>query len=97
MSAVRGGLVEPTAYGGGHRTPAQAVADTTTPADGMYRTMGGQPAGSGPGVTSSATVAEMGPADRLLAGTTWDREDVSLALQALSTALLLYWIMTEVA
>jgi hypothetical protein len=60
--------------------------------------MPGQQAGQGPGVTAdvdTAPLGQMGPIDRLLAGTSWTREDVELALQAVSTILLLYWAWVE--
>ncbi|MUW13920.1 hypothetical protein GJ633_04030 [Halorubrum sp. CBA1125] len=53
-----------------------------------------QAAGNGGAVT---TMSESGGIDRLLAGTSWTRADVELALQTASTLLLLYWAVTEVA
>jgi len=38
----------------------------------------------------------MGPIDRLLAGSEWTREDVELLLQFVSTAILIYWVATEI-
>jgi hypothetical protein len=44
----------------------------------------------------TATVGDMNAINRLLAGTAWTQEDVSLGLQMVTTAVLLYWIMMEV-
>lgn len=53
-------------------------------------------AGVGPGVSVTVDTSQMGPVDTLLAGTSWNREDVELVLQTISTLLLLFWAVTEV-
>jgi hypothetical protein len=79
---MSGGLLQPT-DAPGHR-----------PTDRPFHAYG---AGSGgqqvAGTTTSADVSDMNGIDRLLAGTNWEREDVNLALQAVSTLILLYWVM----
>jgi hypothetical protein len=84
---MSGGLWKPTdapgtaPTGRPHTTGGQQVAGTSTTASTGDMT---------------ATVGDMNAINRLLAGTAWSREDVSLGLQMVTTAVLLYWIMTEV-
>jgi hypothetical protein len=97
---MQGGLI-----GGGEEyqvttSDSAAPAPTGVPAlpNGQqpYAPAPTQQAGQGPGVTSSVDIGGMGPIDRLLAGSDWNREDVELVLQTISTLLLLYWAVTEV-
>jgi len=48
------------------------------------------------GTTVSMSVTEMGPFERLLTGTSWDRDELRLALQLFTTILLLLWLIMEV-
>ena len=92
---MQGGLVSTT---GRYRTTT--VGDMGPPAaTGAPAVPGTTTAGEGPGVETSASVSDlegMGPIDRLLAGSEWTREDVELLLQFVSTAILIYWVATEV-
>jgi len=76
------------------------VGDMGPPAaTGAPTVPGTTTAGEGPGVETSASVSDlegMGPIDRLLAGSEWTREDVELLLQFVSTAILIYWVATEI-
>lgn len=88
--------------GGLLRRPGARPGDRPGNRPGAYHTMTATAAGQGAptatttSTSTSAEVAAMGPADRLLAGSTWTRDDLALALQAVSTLLLLYWAVTEV-
>lgn len=104
---MQGGLVNPAAdvsatTVGGTGGPPPATGSPQLPGQSQHSQFQYAPeqptngAGQGPGVTSTVDVAEMGPVDRLLAGSDWNREDVELALQTISTLLLLYWAVTEV-
>lgn len=105
---MQGGLVNPagdvsvtTVGETGGRMPSVTGAPTLPSSQSEQAQTYEQPQvqaspGDGPGVTTSTTIAELGPVDRLLAGTEWSRADVELALQTLSTLILLYWAITEV-
>lgn len=92
---MQGGLVSTT---GGYRTTT--VGDMGPPAvTGSPAVPDATTAGQGPGVETSTSVSDlegMGPIDRLLAGSEWTRDDVELLLQFVSTAILIYWVATEV-
>jgi len=95
---VQGGLVTETSGGQYHAMGAMATGPPdATGSPALPAASSGQPAaGAGPGVTVSTTTSEMGPVDTVLMGTSWNREDVELVLQTISTLLLLYWAVTEV-
>jgi hypothetical protein len=84
---------------GGLHAPTDAPTDRPTDAP-VYHTMTGQPTSTDQqarrGTTTSVDVGEMNGLDRLLAGTSWTKDDVDLALNAVATAVLLYWAIVEV-
>ena len=95
-----GGLVDPTAgvsatTVGGAGGPPSATGAPPVPSQSQQQAQSGG-AGQEPGVATTIDVNEMGPVERFLAGSDWNREDVELGLQAISTLLLLYWAVTEV-
>lgn len=100
-----GGLVQATdATGGaapdGPRSSAAVVRDATTPADGMYHTMGtgGAATDGGPGVTATVTTEPMSatPIDTLLAGTGYSRADVDFMLSTVTALILVWWFVSDV-
>ena len=97
---IQGGLVNPaadvsaaTVGEAGGRPSATGSPAVAGQAPNQMVAMGA----SGSSVETTTTTTEPGGVDRLLAGTAWTRGDVELVLQKLSTLLLLYWAVTEVA
>jgi hypothetical protein len=84
---------------GGLHAPTDAPANRPSDAP-VYHTMIGSPSSTGQqarrGTTTSVNVSDMNPLDRLLAGTSWTKDDVDLAMNVLATLILLYWAITEV-
>mgnify|MGYP006279358289 CR=1 FL=1 len=95
---MQGGLVTESGQGQASVTVTGQPAPTGSPAvpQPTVQTTSQPVCGSGPGVTSTVDVGELGPFERLLAGSSWDRQDVNLALQTVSTLILLYWVYVEV-
>lgn len=97
---MKGGLVSTSAAAdaqgstAGATGPPVVTGSPSLPTQSQYGQP--QPQTQGQGVATTVDVGEMGPVDRLLAGTAWTREDVELVLQTISTLLLLYWAVTEV-
>lgn len=89
---MQGGLTG--AEGAGGQMTATTTGSTT---GGSAPAATGAPAvGEGPGVTVTSDVGEMNAVERLLAGTAYTRDDLDLALNVVSTLVLLYWVSTEV-
>jgi hypothetical protein len=89
---MQGGLTGADGAGG-----QMAATTTGTDTGGSAPAATGSPAvGEGTGVTTSTDVGEMNAVERLLAGTRYTRDDVDLALNVVSTLVLLYWVSTEV-
>ncbi|MFB6302772.1 MAG: hypothetical protein ABEH78_07935 [Haloferacaceae archaeon] len=97
-----GGLVQTAGTGGGAasggaRPAAAVVRDATTPADGMYHTMGAPVADGGSGATVTVTNEPMSatPIDRLLAGTKYSRADVDFMLSTITALILVWWFISD--
>jgi len=96
---MQGGLITATEAQGQYQTMGgrAAMPDATgVPALPGESAQQATVRGRGPGVSVTTTTGDMGPFERLVTGTSWTTEDLQLALQLLSTLILLYWAMTEV-
>lgn len=96
---MQGGLVQSGQSSGRYHTMATGTGPPdATGVPELPQSDGTAPAaGAGRGVTVSVDTSQMGPVDTLLTGTSWTRQDVDLVLQGLSTAILVYWALTEAA